>query len=143
MAQALGERRLEIGEGEVLARIVRAGVEHELGLGRRVDRVEVESLHHIAVPRRAEMEDAAPECREPGIVALAQRAMGRLAGGQQRVVEAVGNPHRPHRPLCGGGAAGRVRQQDDALARPRKPGEAVDGAGQRRSHRHAARPRDR
>ena len=78
------------------------------------------------------MEDAPAERRVPRVAPIAQREMRRFAGGQQRIVEMVGDAHRAHRGLRRRGAARRVREQHDALARLAQPFEAMHRTGERR-----------
>ena len=120
--------RLELGHVRGVAMVVWTGIEHELRLRGGGDLRQAQPFQHVAVARRAKMEDACAQVPPPPVRAVAQMAVDRLAAGQDVRVEIVGNAHRPHGGLRRVVAPRRVGQHHHPLAALAQPGQAVHRA---------------
>ncbi len=109
-------------------RVVGSGVDDERRLRRRRHAGQRQVLDDAAVAFRAEMEGTVAERAQPGIRPVAQRQPGRLAAGQDRVVEGVLDAHGAHCRLDHMVAPRPVGEQSAPLAGRPEPREAIDRA---------------
>ena len=118
------------GLGRVLgAMVVGAGVQHAGGAGRRVQHRQRQAGQHVAVALRPQMEHLVAQRPRPGVAPVAQHLMRGLAGAHHPVIQLGAHAHARQLPADGVRAAGRVGQQDDALAGLAQGHQAVAGAG--------------
>ena len=124
-ADSRDQRRLEILD--LVRGTLHPGVENEIRLLDAPHHLDGEALQHVVVT-----------CRHDGIEAFAEMPAiagkpipGRLAGGEQRVIEPGPDADLGDAPDDGRRPARRVGEDDDPLARGMQPLKRIDGAWQR------------
>ena len=132
--QTLGERGAKdrrIGLDRVLP-LGRAGIQNKIGLGRRVDKREIEAFAHFEVAVGADLQTSAPQRGVERLVAVLQGLPRFFSGRHDTVIKPLG--HTDPRDAADNiiRSPRRVRQQDEALTGAEQPLHAVEHAGNRR-----------